>query len=117
MELKCILIKPQNSQSVLMALANATDLFQTHAEQLEKASLTATRIHDSLGNVATITDFVSSYTDVLNAGGSWGDWAVRAISPPSAIIIGGYGLPPSLCRNILLFIAGVYFIQSISGQC
>ncbi|EPE25556.1 hypothetical protein GLAREA_01468 [Glarea lozoyensis ATCC 20868] len=96
----------KKSQSVLVALANATDLFYMHAEQLEKASFTAAKIHDSLGNVATITDFISSYTDMLHVGGSWGDWAIRAFSPPSAIMIGSYGLPPSLFRNVFLFIAG-----------
>jgi hypothetical protein len=104
----------QKSHSVLMALANATELFQAHSDQLEKASFTAAKIHDSLGNVAKITDFVSTYTDMLNPGGSWGDLAVRVLSPPSAIVIGGYGLPPSLYRNIVLFIAGELFNAS---QC
>jgi uncharacterized membrane protein len=101
-----ILMVLQKSQSVLVALANATDLFYMHAEQLEKASFIAAKIHDSLGNVATITDFISRYTNMLNVGGSWGDWAVRAFSPPTAIMIGSYGLPPSLFRNVFLFIAG-----------
>jgi hypothetical protein len=96
----------------MIALANATDLFQAHSDQLERASFTAARIHDSLGNVATITDFVTTYTDMLNPGGSWGDLAVRVLSPPSAIVIGSYGLVPSLRRNIVLFIAGQWQIIS-----
>jgi hypothetical protein len=101
-----ILIVLQKSQSVLIALDNATYLFQTHAEHLEKASFTASKIHDNLGNVAMITDFVSDYAEMLNSGGSWGDWAIRVISPPSAIIFGGHRLRPSLSRNIILFMGG-----------
>ncbi|RDL37174.1 Uncharacterized protein BP5553_04607 [Venustampulla echinocandica] len=96
----------ERSQSLAMALGNATDLFEIHANQLEQASLTVSKIHSSLGNIVSITDFVSKFSKGLNFGGSFGDWAIRVIVPPSSILFGSYGLPPSLTRNALLFLGG-----------
>lgn len=96
----------QKSHDVLTALLNATDLFHTHAIQLEKASMTATKIHDSLGNVASITNLLSTVADQMTLGGTIGDWLIRIIIPPSTVFLGSYGLTPSLGRNALLLIGG-----------
>ncbi|KAG9234727.1 hypothetical protein BJ875DRAFT_483939 [Amylocarpus encephaloides] len=103
----------QRSEAVLTALANATDLFQEHAIQLEHASITASKIHADLGNVATITKFASGWAATLNIGGYWGDWLVRVVAPPCTMVIGSYGLAPSLIRNVALFSSGVGVSEAV----
>jgi hypothetical protein len=84
-------------------LINATELFVVHADKIEQASLTVSRIHDNLGPVAAAGDFVSGY---LKYGGSFGDLAIRIATPPSMVFLGSYGLPASMVRNALLGIGG-----------
>jgi hypothetical protein len=85
---------------------NATDLFQFHTAQLEQASITAVKIHDSLGNVAVVTNFLSKCAEHLDVGGPLGDWAIRLAVPPATVLFGNYGMPPSLFRNVVLFVGG-----------
>ncbi|CAG8975672.1 hypothetical protein HYALB_00007875 [Hymenoscyphus albidus] len=103
----------EKSDGVLTALLNATDLFQTHATQLEKARMTANKIHDSLGNVASITKLVSTFADKMTLSGRIGDWMVRLVVPPATVFLGSYGLPPSLSRNALLLVGGGGISESI----
>lgn len=96
----------QKTEAILRALSNTTELFQIHTEQLEQAKLAASKIHDSLGNVAAVTNVITKFANNLSVHGSIGDWIIRLVGPPSAIIFGSYGLPPSLARNVLLFVSG-----------
>ncbi|KAF4637662.1 hypothetical protein G7Y89_g427 [Cudoniella acicularis] len=100
------MIMGQKSEAILVTLSNTTELFQAHTDQLEQANVAASRIHDSLGNVAAVTNVITKLTNDLNIGGSLGDWVIRLAGPPTAMLFGSYGLPPSLARNALLFISG-----------
>ncbi|TVY48932.1 hypothetical protein LOCC1_G001386 [Lachnellula occidentalis] len=94
----------KKTQQMSIILTNATELFVVHAEKIEQASLTVSRIHDNLGPVAAAGDLVSGY---LKHGGSFSDLVIRIATPPSMLLLGSYGLPASMVRNALLVIGGV----------
>lgn len=83
-------------------MANITNLLQDHTEHLEQASFTVSYIHSSLEKAATAA---GSWNATL-MGGSLGNYSLRIGTPLTTLILGNYGLPPSLFRNAALLLGG-----------
>jgi hypothetical protein len=87
-----------------------TDLVNNHTESLEQARFTTENIIQTLEKTAAIA---KSWTEMLTVSSIAGDWALRIIMPPSALVLGSYGLPPSLARNAALFFGGLTLAEVI----
>jgi hypothetical protein len=83
-------------------MANITNLLQDHTEHLEQASFAVSYIHSSLEKAATAA---GSWNATL-MGGSLGNYSLRIGTPLTTLILGNYGLPPSLFRNAALLLGG-----------
>lgn len=80
-----------------------TTLLQNHTESLELASVTASSIHSNLEKAAASA---SSWNENFKWGGPLSNYALRIATPLSTLVLGNYGLPPSLARNAALAIGG-----------
>jgi len=78
-----------------------TRLIYNHTESLELASTTASGIHETLDRAAAS---VKSWNETF--GLSFYENILRFSLPPLSLLLGGYGLPPSLTRNFGLLVAG-----------
>lgn len=81
-----------------------TILLQNHTESLEVASVTASSIYSSLEKVAASAGLWNE--NFKWGGASLSNYALRIITPLTALVLGNYGLPPSLARNAALAIGG-----------
>lgn len=81
-----------------------TTLLQDHSESLEQASFTATGIRESLGKAA---EAANSWNGIISMGEPFVNNALRILFPPVTLFFGSHGLPPSLIRNIGLFVGGM----------
>lgn len=93
----------QKSAALYAAMNDMTTLLQNHTEHLELASSTASTIHSTLEKAAASA---GSWNDNFMLGGSMGNYALRVITPLTALILGNYGLPPSFSRNAALLLGG-----------
>lgn len=87
-----------------------TTLIQDHSESLEQASFTATGIQESLGKAA---EAANSWNGIMSMGEPFVNNALRILLPPVTLFFGSHGLPPSLFRNLGLFIGGLFLRSSI----
>jgi hypothetical protein len=84
-------------------MTNMTTLLQNHTEYLELASVTASSIHSSLEKAAASA---GSWNENFKWGGSLSNYALRIVTPLTTLVLGNYGLPPSLARNAALALGG-----------
>jgi hypothetical protein len=90
-------------------MANMTRLLRNHTEYLELASVTASDIHSSLEKVATST---GSWNDNLTWRDSFSNIPLRIGTPLTTLVLGNYGLAPSLSRNAALILGGKGYLSS-----
>jgi hypothetical protein len=73
---------------------------EEHEKKLEAAGLLADKITSTLDSAATsATAFQSSFASQLGLSGWW----PFIYCPTASLLLGSYGLPPSLVRNVGLF--------------
>ncbi|KAK8903948.1 hypothetical protein QC760_007385 [Botrytis cinerea] len=93
----------QRFDTLSNVVVNMTTLIQDHSESLEQASFTATGIRESLGKAA---EAANSWNGIMSMGEPFVNNALRILLPPVTLFFGSHGLPPSLFRNLGLFIGG-----------
>ncbi len=86
-----------------MAVMNATEILQGHAQKISHASETASNINEILERAV---QNVQTWNDVLSLGGSIPDWTLRTWIPVGLVAIGNFGYAASWVSNIQLSIAG-----------
>lgn len=96
----------QRSEALYAAINNMTNLIQNHTEYLELASLTASNIHSTLEKA---TVFPGSWGQGAEWGGAISNYALRIATPLATLVLGNYGLPPSVTRNAALVLGGMSF--------
>ncbi|TGO46788.1 hypothetical protein BOTNAR_0565g00050 [Botryotinia narcissicola] len=93
----------QRFETLSNVVVNMTTLIQDHSESLEQASFTATGIRESLGKAA---EAARSWNGDMSMGEPFVNNALRILLPPITLFFGSHGLPPSLIRNLGLFVGG-----------
>jgi hypothetical protein len=84
-------------------LVNATELLRSHVQKLAQAETAVSGIHENLYRAA---DAVKSWSENLPIGGGWSDWGLRIGTPVAALILGSYGITPTLTMNAALLLSG-----------
>lgn len=95
-------------------VVNMTTLIQDQSENLEQASFTAAGIRESLGKVAEVAN---SWNGIVSMGEPFVNYALRILFPPVTLFFGSHGLPPSLFRNIGLFVGGMFLLSHLYSTC
>jgi len=93
-----------------MAVSNMTSLIQNHTDILEQASVTTFGLQENLNKAASAAKLWNEAFDVskpFNAN------IVRFSLPIVVLMLGNYGLAPSLLRNFGLLTSGKFFL----GMC
>jgi hypothetical protein len=85
-------------------MENTTELLQAHFQKLEQASAQASEINENLEKAAAAANL---FHDSIGISGNVPDWALRLAAPLSTLLIGSYGLTPSIIRNSGLLISGM----------
>ncbi|KAF8864833.1 hypothetical protein BDZ45DRAFT_494583 [Acephala macrosclerotiorum] len=94
----------QKAQAALSAVINATELLQSHSQNLHQASAKASDINENL-NKAVIT--AQTWRDTLSVSSAMPDWALRVICPLTTLVLGNFGIAsPTIGSNLMLFIGG-----------
>jgi hypothetical protein len=79
------------------------NMVHNHTDDLEQASFTAFRIHETLENASMAAE---SWKGTLTSTHSIADWGLRIGGLVGGVLLGGYGLPPSVFRNLQLLVGG-----------
>lgn len=77
--------------------------FSDHARLLAQASNLTTEMLDTLEATAAATSVIQSS---FRSYGELGSWWPYIVCPVVSLVMGSYGLPPSILRNIGLFSLG-----------
>jgi hypothetical protein len=85
---------------------NATEILQAHVQKLAQADSAVSGIHENLDRAA---ETVRSWSENLPIGKGWTDWAFRVGTPVGALILGNYGITPTLTMNAVLLFSGMLF--------
>ncbi|KAE9380530.1 hypothetical protein N431DRAFT_325106 [Stipitochalara longipes BDJ] len=85
-------------------LVNATELLQTHMQKLAQAETAVSGIHENLDRAA---EAVKSWSENLPAGRGWTDWGLRLGTPLAALILGNYGITPTITMNAVFLVSGL----------
>lgn len=93
----------QKAQAALSAVINATELLQSHTQNLQQASVKASGINEDLDK-AVLT--AQTWQDSVSPSGSMPDWAVRVICPAVTFVLGGHGMPRTALGNLALVGSG-----------
>jgi hypothetical protein len=89
---------------ILNAVLNQmTYVVNNHTESIEQASITAKTISQSLRQAETVAKY---WTEVLRLGGNAYDLLLRILLPTCMLVLGSYGLPPTMLRNGGLLLSG-----------
>ena len=86
-----------------MAVTNATDILQGHAQKLNEASRAASQINRKLEQAV---ENAQTWGDALSMSGSIPDWTLRTWIPVGLVVIGNFGYAATWSSNIQLGIAG-----------
>lgn len=94
----------QKAQAALSAVINATELLQSHSQNLHQASAKASDINENL-NRAVIT--AQTWQDTLSVSSTMPDWALRVLCPLTTLVLGNFGITsPTIGSNLMLFTGG-----------
>jgi hypothetical protein len=52
-----------------------------------------------------------SWTENLPVGGGWSDWGLRIGTPLATLILGNYGITPTVTMNAVFLISGTCLIK------
>jgi hypothetical protein len=96
----------QQSTAIFSNLVNATEILQGHAQKLAQADSTVSRIHENLDQAA---EAVKSWNENLPTGWRLTDLVIRVGTPVGALILGNYGITPTMTMNAVLLISGKLF--------
>ncbi len=77
--------------------------FDTHVELLDQATNVTSDIFDTLKDAAAVAENVNQY---IHQGATNGGWWQHVIWPAVSLVLGSYGLPPSVFRNLGLLALG-----------
>ena len=86
-------------------LVNASELLQTHVQKLAQAETAVSGIHENLDRAAEV---VKTWSENLPNGGGWSNWVLRIGTPIAALILGNYGITPTLTMNAVLLVSGKF---------
>ena len=84
-------------------LVNATELLQTHTQKLAQAQTAVSGIHENLDRAS---EAVKSWSETLPVSGGWPDWGLRVGTPLAALILGNYGITPTITMNAVFLLSG-----------
>jgi len=87
-----------------------TGQYDAHTDLLQQANNMTDEILDKLGDTAASA---ATLSDEFQRRGSPESWWPYIWCPVASIVMGSYGLPPSLLRNIGLLLLGKVFSPSI----
>jgi hypothetical protein len=86
-------------------LVNASELLQTHVQKLAQAETAVSGIHENLDRAAEV---VKTWSENIPNGGGWSNWVLRFGTPMAALILGNYGITPTLTMNAVLLVSGKF---------
>jgi hypothetical protein len=86
--------------------------YDTHTDLLEQAQNITNEILDALGDTAASA---ATLSDAFQGHSSLTSWWPYIWCPAASLVMGSYGLPPSMLRNIGLVVLGKIPFQ-ISGS-
>ncbi|KFX90658.1 hypothetical protein V490_06346 [Pseudogymnoascus sp. VKM F-3557] len=110
----------KQSAQVLSAMMNMTEQLQMAAKMGDEHEVLLVRATAAASNLADIVDkstaMASTWqTRMFGSNCPFGiDWMLLLASPPLVLVLGSYGLGPSLSRNALLLLIGVVLAKSIT---
>ena len=102
----------RQSAQVLSAMMNMTEQLQMAAKMGDEHEVLLVRATAAASNLADMVDkstaMASTWqTRMFGSSGPFGiDWILLLASPPLVLVLGSYGLGPSLSRNALLLLIG-----------
>jgi hypothetical protein len=80
-----------------------TDVLNSHTEHLEQVSSASLQIKHTLDSATASAKLLNG---TLNVGTSHSDWMIRFGGPVAVVVLGNYGLSPSLSQNLQLLAGG-----------
>ncbi|OBT54318.1 hypothetical protein VE04_05546 [Pseudogymnoascus sp. 24MN13] len=102
----------KQSSQVLSAMMNMTEQLQIAAKMGDEHEVLLVRAITAASNLADIVDKSTTtastwQTWMFGSRGPCGiDWTLLITTPPTVLVLGSYGLAPSLSRNTLLLLIG-----------
>lgn len=96
----------QQSTAIFSNLVNATEILQGHVQKLAQADSAVSGIHENLDRAA---EAVKSWSENLPIGWRMTDLVIRVGTPVGALILGNYGITPTMTMNAVLLISGKLF--------
>lgn len=112
----------KQSAQVLSAMMNMTEQLQVAAKMGDEHEVLLVRAITTASNLADIVDksttMASTWqTRMLGSRGPFGiDWTVLIGTPPTVLVLGSYGLQPSISRNAALLFSGWFRLQLYSTR-
>ncbi|OBT43982.1 hypothetical protein VE00_05654 [Pseudogymnoascus sp. WSF 3629] len=110
----------KQSAQVLSAMMNMTEQLQMAAKIGDEHEVLLVRAITAASNLADIVDksttMASTWqTRMFGSRGLFGiDWTLLITTPPTVLVLGSYGLGPSLSRNTLLLFIGVVLAKLLT---
>jgi hypothetical protein len=90
----------QKAQLLYAALNNMNHLVNNQTESIEQASFAANNLSLQMKEAS---DAARSWTGSIDTSGSMGYWIPRVCLASMAVVVGNWGLPPSVIRNYIAF--------------
>ncbi|KAG9245100.1 hypothetical protein BJ878DRAFT_541623 [Calycina marina] len=100
----------KRSEALYRAMENMTTLLNNHTENLESASSTAYNIHNILEKASSGAALWKHPTSIS---GTIFDYGLRIAFPAECVLLGNYGLHPSLLSNVALALGGYGFAETV----
>ena len=82
-------------------------------QNLARAENAVSGIHENLDRAA---EAVKSWSENLPTGGGWTDWGLRLGTPLAALILGNYGITPTITMNAVFLVSGESFWEGTASQ-
>ncbi|OBT70600.1 hypothetical protein VF21_10309, partial [Pseudogymnoascus sp. 05NY08] len=110
----------KQSSQVLSAMMNMTKQLQMAAKMGDEHEILLVRAITAASNLADIVDKSTTmastwHTRIFGSRGPFGiDWTLLITTPPTTLVLGSYGLEPSLPRNTLLLFIGAILAKLLT---
>ncbi len=95
----------KQSAMLFSNLVNASELLQNHVQKLAQAETAVSGIHENLDRAAEV---VKTWSENLSNGRGWSNLMLRIGTPMAVLILGNYGITPTLTMNAVLLVSGKF---------
>lgn len=103
-----------NLDRLVTTTENLSAKYEDHASAITEAKNMTNEILDILEGVAGTAAIIEEADRSQWGGLGLGGWAPYIASPVATLLLGSYGLPPSVMRNLGLILLGEFFGFSVS---